>query len=57
MTIRLNNQAIDQIVDNMIQMVDQSKHQVFEITEEGRKEYEYLSKELESTKKKVKKVY
>ncbi|GGP06970.1 sensor histidine kinase [Oceanobacillus neutriphilus] len=54
MTIRLNNQAIDQIVENMIQMVDQSKHQVFEITEEGRKEYEYLSKELESTKKKVK---
>jgi len=54
MTIRLSSQAIDNIVENVMQMVNQSKDEVFEITEEGRKEYEYLSGELESTKKKVK---
>ncbi|UUI05621.1 sensor histidine kinase [Oceanobacillus jeddahense] len=54
MTLRLSSQAIDQIVENVLQMIDQSKDEVFEITEEGRKEFEYLSEELESTKKKVK---
>ncbi|GIO23862.1 sensor histidine kinase [Oceanobacillus sp. J11TS1] len=54
MAIRLSDKAIDEIIENMIQMIDQSKNQAFEITEEGRKEYEYLSEELESTKKKVK---
>lgn len=42
MTIRLSSQAIDNIVENVMQMVNQSKDEVFEMTEEGRKEYEYL---------------
>ncbi|WP_080873243.1 sensor histidine kinase [Oceanobacillus timonensis] len=54
MSKSLSSEAIDQIVDNVLNMIDQSKDEVFEITEESRKEYEYLSGELESTKKKVK---
>ncbi|MFD1067705.1 sensor histidine kinase [Oceanobacillus locisalsi] len=54
MSKSLSSEAIDQIVDNVLNMIDQSKDEVFEITEESRKEYAYLSEELESTKKKVK---
>lgn len=44
---------LDSIIEEMIETVKNSKDDVFDITEESRKEYEALTKELATLKKQV----
>lgn len=48
-----SKRALDNIIDEMIEVVENSKHEIFNIGEEARDEYNRLQKELEETKVKV----
>src|SRR5690625_1078433 len=45
--------ALDNIIDEMIDVVENSKHEIFNISEEARDEYNKLQQELDETKAKV----
>ncbi len=53
MESRGSKKALDNIIDEMIEVVENSKHEIFNIGEEARDEYHQLQKELEETKAKV----
>src|SRR5699024_5719669 len=48
-----SKKALDNIIDEMIEVVENSKHEIFNIGEEARDEYTRLQKELEEIKVKV----
>ena len=45
--------AIDSVIDEMVEVVENSKDEIFEISEEARKEHSSLMKEIEITKERV----
>ncbi len=45
--------TLDMIIDKMLEVVENSKKEIFDISEDARDEYEILSAELEVTKQKV----
>lgn len=53
MRYKLSEKALDYIIEEMIEVVENSKGEIFNISEESRKEYDQLSIELEDIKKKV----
>lgn len=53
MSLKLDEKALDRILDSMIQTVSNSKKEVIEISEQSRQEYEILTKELLVTKLEV----
>lgn len=53
MRYKLSEQALDYIIEEMIEVVENSKGEIFNISEESRKEHDQLLIELEDIKKKV----
>jgi len=53
MVFKLSDKALDQIIEEMIKVVENSKDEIFNLTEEARTEYEHLVVELDETKDKV----
>src|SRR5690606_21639183 len=53
MSMAVSEQALDRVIDEMIEVVENSKDEIFHISEAARTEYEQLVIELEITKKKV----
>lgn len=53
MTVKVSDKALDNVIEDMIQVVTTGKEEIFNITVEARKENEYLQKELLETKKQV----
>ncbi|WP_100010406.1 sensor histidine kinase [Lentibacillus sediminis] len=53
MAQKLNEKALDYIIDEMIEVVENSKDEIFHISEEARKEHEQLVQELQETKVQV----
>ncbi|PAV31008.1 histidine kinase [Virgibacillus profundi] len=53
MVQKISDTALDHVIDEMIEVVENSKDEIFNISEEARKEHEYLVKELKETKEKV----
>jgi two-component system, NarL family, sensor histidine kinase DegS len=53
MTVKISEKALDHVVDEMIEVVENSKDEIFNISEEARKEHEHLVIELKETKEKV----
>ena len=53
MAQRISDTALDYVIDEMIEVVENSKDEIFNISEEARKEHEYLVRELKETKEKV----
>lgn len=47
------NKNLDIIIDEMIEVVENSKNEIFNISEQAREEHDQLAKELEITKEKV----
>ena len=50
---RFDVKALDSIVEQMIETVEKSKNDIFQIGEHCREEYESLTKELQEIKKQV----
>jgi two-component system, NarL family, sensor histidine kinase DegS len=53
MAVKTREKALDYILDEMVDVVENSKDEIFYISEEARSEYEQLLSELEYTKQKV----
>ncbi|WP_297987768.1 sensor histidine kinase [Anoxybacillus sp.] len=53
---KIDAQQLDRIVKKMIETVDQSKAEIFHISEQSRKEYERLVEELQQVKEEVQRV-
>lgn len=53
MVMKTSEKALDGIIDEMIDVVENSKDEIFNISEESRKEYELLTQELLETKNQV----
>lgn len=53
MNQKLSEKALDLIINEMIEVVENSKDEIFNISEESRKEHDYLLAELQETKEKV----
>ncbi|WP_010532110.1 sensor histidine kinase [Lentibacillus jeotgali] len=53
MAQKLEEKALDHVVDDVIDMVQNSKDEIFNISEEARKDYEQLEKDLQETKEQV----
>ncbi|CDQ38993.1 MULTISPECIES: sensor histidine kinase [Virgibacillus] len=53
MAQRISDRALDFIINEMIEVVENSKDEIFNISEEARQEHEHLIKELKETKVKV----
>ncbi|MCQ5363642.1 sensor histidine kinase [Anoxybacillus salavatliensis] len=53
---KMNAKELDRIVKKMIETVDQSKAEIFHISEQSRKEHERLLEELRRTKEEVQRV-
>lgn len=53
MAIKLDEKALDQILESMVNTVKNSKQEVIEISEQSRQEFEILTKELLKTKLEV----
>lgn len=53
MAVKTREKALDYILDEMVDVVENSKDEVFHISEEARSEYERLLRDLEYTKGKV----
>lgn len=53
MSQKISDKALDRIIDEMIEVVENSKVEIFDISEEARREHEHLLAELEETKEKV----
>ena len=49
----LSNKALDEIIDEMVKVVQNSKDEIFQMTEESRREHEHLKEELKEIRKKV----
>ncbi|MDY7042859.1 MAG: sensor histidine kinase [Bacillota bacterium] len=53
MAQKISDRALDYIINEMIEVVENSKDEIFNISEEARNEHEHLVKELKETKVKV----
>lgn len=53
---KVNPKALDKIVEQMIETVDRSKDEIFQIGEQCRRDHDYIIKELQEIKDEVKKV-
>ncbi|MGJ9457635.1 sensor histidine kinase [Oceanobacillus sp. CF4.6] len=53
MAVKISEKALDHVIDEMIEVVENSKDEIFNISEEARKEHEHLVFELKETKEKV----
>ncbi|MFC2947270.1 sensor histidine kinase [Virgibacillus sediminis] len=53
MAHKLTERALDDVIDEMIDVVENSKDEIFHISEEARKEHEQLVEELKETRKQV----
>ncbi|GLO67181.1 MULTISPECIES: sensor histidine kinase [Oceanobacillus] len=53
MAIKISDKALDYVVNEMVDVVENSKDEIFNISEEARKEHEHLVRELKLTKEKV----
>ncbi|UJL45352.1 histidine kinase [Virgibacillus sp. NKC19-16] len=53
MAQKLSEKALDYVINEMIDVVENSKDEIFNISEESRKEHEHLVRELKETKEKV----
>ncbi|MFD2044982.1 sensor histidine kinase [Ornithinibacillus salinisoli] len=53
MTVKTKEKTLEIIVNEMVTVVENSKDEIFHISEEARSEYEQLSQELSETKEKV----
>lgn len=53
MAQKLTENALDYVIDEMIDVVENSKDEIFHISEEARSEHEHLVQELKETKEKV----
>ncbi|MGX1902536.1 sensor histidine kinase [Thermolongibacillus altinsuensis] len=53
---KFDSKSLDQIVEKMIETVDHSKDEIFQIGEQSRKEHERLLEELREVKEKVRQV-
>lgn len=53
MVMKTSEKALDGIIDEMVDVVENSKDEIFNISEESRKEYELLTQELLDTKNRV----
>ncbi|WP_404454325.1 histidine kinase [Virgibacillus necropolis] len=53
MVMKTSERALDGIIDEMVEVVENSKDEIFNISEESRKEYELLTQELLETKNRV----
>ncbi|MGX1983393.1 two-component system sensor histidine kinase DegS [Thermolongibacillus altinsuensis] len=53
---KFDSKSLDQIVEKMIETVDHSKDEIFQIGEQSRKEHERLLEELHEVKEKVRRV-
>lgn len=53
MVQKLEEKALDYVIDEMIDVVQNSKDEIFNISEEARSEHEQLHKDLEETKERV----
>ncbi|GGA67117.1 sensor histidine kinase [Ornithinibacillus halotolerans] len=53
MSVKTREKDLDFILDEMVEVVENSKDEIFHIGEEARSEYEILLRELEYTKQKV----
>lgn len=53
MAVKTREKDLDFILDEMVDVVENSKDEIFNISEEARSEYEQLLRELEYTKEKV----
>lgn len=53
MVKKISESALDFIINEMIEVVENSKDEIFNISEEARKEHEHLVRELKITKAKV----
>jgi len=53
MVKRISESALDFIINEMVEVVENSKDEIFNISEEARKEHEHLVRELKITKVKV----
>ncbi|NAP00355.1 histidine kinase, partial [Halomonas sp. MG34] len=53
MAQKMSETALDYIINEMIEVVENSKDEMFNISEEARSEHEHLVRELKDTKHKV----
>lgn len=53
MAVKISEKALDHVIDEMVVVVENSKDEIFYISEEARKEHEHLVIELKETKEKV----
>ncbi|ASN04717.1 sensor histidine kinase [Virgibacillus necropolis] len=53
MVMKTCEKALDGVIDEMVEVVEHSKDEIFNISEESRKEYELLTQELLETKTQV----
>ncbi|WP_087972561.1 sensor histidine kinase [Oceanobacillus rekensis] len=53
MAVKISEKALDHVIDEMVEVVENSKDEIFNISEEARKEHEHLVIELKETKVKV----
>ncbi len=50
---QLNEKSFDKIVDGMLEVVDKSKDEIYQLTESSREEHKLLSDEIEQTRKAI----
>ena len=53
MAVKISDKALDHVIDEMIGVVENSKDEIFYISEGARTEHEQLVAELKETKEKV----
>lgn len=51
--MKQKDKTLDSIIDEMVEVVENSKNEIFDISEDARAEYEVLTTELEVTKERV----
>lgn len=50
---QLNEKSFDKIIDGMLEVVDKSKDEIYQLTESSREEHKLLSDEIEQTRKAI----
>ncbi|WP_339227317.1 histidine kinase [Oceanobacillus sp. FSL K6-2867] len=53
MSVKISEKALDHVIDDMVDVVENSKDEIFNISEEARREHDNLILELKETKEKV----
>lgn len=51
---KIDEKSLDKIIEEMVEVVENSKDEIYQITEESREEYQLLSEQLEVIQKEVK---